>query len=379
MSGNIEDKHTQIEFPKSLYHRPILTSRKRLKFKKIKKSIKNHKKYHRIINKVKKNEKYEENNTNKKKLIINEYPKILLEKDNLNKNNLKFEPIPQINEINNQNEPKKIINIKYEPIKKVEDSNLFLKNFTIIDNNQQNNTFQQIQNNNSDFGPNKFKFESIINSFETNNFSEDLNYHFSPFIPIRKYYNVDNLFNSSSLFPEYQDNLFLKNDTSENYFASSNLDQNLNNFSNLFNNSNDNLFFSNINRNNDNLTNNRNNNFFINENNNININISAYLNNRINENNNIHNGLNRIRNNRRNFHFDEPRKIKCIKEKLSKIKIKKVKNLEDKKKSCIICLEDFKNYQNIYTLPCSHIFHIHCLNKEIKLRQKCPICRKELK
>lgn len=70
--------------------------------------------------------------------------------------------------------------------------------------------------------------------------------------------------------------------------------------------------------------------------------------------------------------------IKSIKENLSKIKINKKIKLDINKQNCCICLEDFKYGQNIYSLPCSHIFHVHCLNKEIKMRRKCPLCRKEL-
>lgn len=78
-----------------------------------------------------------------------------------------------------------------------------------------------------------------------------------------------------------------------------------------------------------------------------------------------------------NFRF-KPRKkeiIKNIKELLTKTKF--IKSLNKDKDCCIICLQEFKNNQNIYKLSCSHIFHIRCLNKEIKYRKKCPMCRKK--
>jgi hypothetical protein len=71
-------------------------------------------------------------------------------------------------------------------------------------------------------------------------------------------------------------------------------------------------------------------------------------------------------------------KIKSIKNKLNRIKFKKSVFSNGNRETCIICYEDFKNNQNVYNLPCSHIFHVHCLNKEIKYRQKCPMCRNEL-
>ena len=76
--------------------------------------------------------------------------------------------------------------------------------------------------------------------------------------------------------------------------------------------------------------------------------------------------------------FPNRRNIRNIKESLPKKKITKVVNLDDNKKNCIICLEDFKIGQNIYNLPCSHVFHVRCFNKELKIRQKCPICRVDL-
>ena len=64
--------------------------------------------------------------------------------------------------------------------------------------------------------------------------------------------------------------------------------------------------------------------------------------------------------------------LKSVKSNLRKIKYKDKNNKESK---CAICIEDFKNGQNIYFLKCTHIFHVRCLNKEIRRRLKCPICR----
>jgi len=76
-----------------------------------------------------------------------------------------------------------------------------------------------------------------------------------------------------------------------------------------------------------------------------------------------------------NREFINNKEIKIIKNNLNKTKIRKVLELDKNKKNCLICLEYFKKYQNVYILSCSHIFHVQCFNKEIKLRQKCPICR----
>jgi len=98
--------------------------------------------------------------------------------------------------------------------------------------------------------------------------------------------------------------------------------------------------------------------------------------------NNINNNNNIISNNINNnsileFRF-EPRnrgRNKNIKNKLTKTKF--IKALNKDSDCCIICLQEFKNNQKIYKLSCNHIFHIRCLNKEIKYRQKCPTCRKK--
>ena len=75
----------------------------------------------------------------------------------------------------------------------------------------------------------------------------------------------------------------------------------------------------------------------------------------------------------------QKKKLKAIKENLSKVKFKERKDGDNQEDTCAICMEKFKKTQNIYRLPCEHIFHVRCLNKELKNRQKCPMCRNVLK
>ena len=42
---------------------------------------------------------------------------------------------------------------------------------------------------------------------------------------------------------------------------------------------------------------------------------------------------------------------------------------------CIICYEDFKENDNITTLPCAHVFHIDCIKNWILAHVNCPICK----
>ena len=116
--------------------------------------------------------------------------------------------------------------------------------------------------------------------------------------------------------------------------------------------------------------------------------------NNTNQNNNQSNNQINLRSNDSEFYFDYPihrnrnnpipnsnlipNTIENIKNKLTKIRFKKSSSFNENRESCIICYQDFKNNQNVYSLPCSHLFHIRCLNTEIKYRQKCPLCRAEL-
>ena len=229
--------------------------------------------------------------------------------------------------------------------------------FSFNSSNNQNNTPNLNSNSNiSNLG------NIRDNGYLNNNFNNDYIYRNNN--SYRHHFNFNNL--------NYNYNIF-------NYNINNNIINNRNNIiynrnSNIFNNIN--IYYPNTGNNyfinNNILSNNRNNN--------------VLNNNRSNNANNNSNILNRIRNRyyypiERSLSYYGMGKIKInkIKEKLSKSKIKNVNNLEDNKKSCIICLEDFKNRQMIYSLPCQHIFHVNCLNKEIKLRQRCPICRKEMK
>lgn len=65
--------------------------------------------------------------------------------------------------------------------------------------------------------------------------------------------------------------------------------------------------------------------------------------------------------------------LKSIKRNLNKIKYN-----EKEESKCVICIEDFKKGQTVYSLTCNHIFHVRCLNKELKKRLKCPLCREEI-
>ena len=52
--------------------------------------------------------------------------------------------------------------------------------------------------------------------------------------------------------------------------------------------------------------------------------------------------------------------------------------LDDEKKSCMICLEDYNNGDKATTLPCIHLFHTNCIKNWLKKQNSCPICKFKL-
>ena len=69
-------------------------------------------------------------------------------------------------------------------------------------------------------------------------------------------------------------------------------------------------------------------------------------------------------------------KCKNKKKKGKVIKYGKYECIE-KNKSCAICLDNFKNEDEIIALECfyNHFYHNSCIMEKIN---KCPICRKEI-
>ena len=57
-------------------------------------------------------------------------------------------------------------------------------------------------------------------------------------------------------------------------------------------------------------------------------------------------------------------------------KIEDISKLNDEKKRCVICLEDFQNNDKSIYLPCFHLFHEKCLTDWINVKKGfCPLCR----
>ena len=61
-------------------------------------------------------------------------------------------------------------------------------------------------------------------------------------------------------------------------------------------------------------------------------------------------------------------------DKIPNIKIDKL-YLENKDKTCSICMEEFKIGENVKILGCEHYFHKDCVVKWLKTDNTCPNCR----
>lgn len=77
-------------------------------------------------------------------------------------------------------------------------------------------------------------------------------------------------------------------------------------------------------------------------------------------------------------HIDYFRSCKEIDEKLCKSEKIKIKD-DLLNESCFICMENYKINELKRKLPsCNHCFHKKCIDKWLKKRASCPVCRNNL-
>ena len=55
-----------------------------------------------------------------------------------------------------------------------------------------------------------------------------------------------------------------------------------------------------------------------------------------------------------------------------------VEILDNLLNECVICLDDFKVRDKIFTLPCNHIFHKTCIQPWLSTNHNCPLCRVDI-
>ncbi|XP_056425193.1 RING finger protein 11-like [Hyla sarda] len=49
---------------------------------------------------------------------------------------------------------------------------------------------------------------------------------------------------------------------------------------------------------------------------------------------------------------------------------------DDELTSCLVCLEEFINGEQVIYLPCTHIYHRGCLRPWLRSKPRCPMCRR---
>ncbi|KAK8623054.1 hypothetical protein V6N13_117948 [Hibiscus sabdariffa] len=45
---------------------------------------------------------------------------------------------------------------------------------------------------------------------------------------------------------------------------------------------------------------------------------------------------------------------------------------------CCICLAKYKDKEEVRQLPCSHMFHLKCVDQWLRIISCCPLCKQEL-
>ena len=74
---------------------------------------------------------------------------------------------------------------------------------------------------------------------------------------------------------------------------------------------------------------------------------------------------------------DNPTDAAIVSE-LPENKIDDINKLDNDKKNCVICMEDFKKGDKSTNLPCLHMFHTNCIQSWLKKQNTCPICKFKL-
>lgn len=89
------------------------------------------------------------------------------------------------------------------------------------------------------------------------------------------------------------------------------------------------------------------------------------------------NNLNELIERMLHYRRDNPTDAAIVSE-LPETKIDDINKLDNDKKNCVICMEDFKNGDVSTNLPCLHMFHTNCIQSWLKTQNTCPICKFQL-
>ncbi|XP_019193956.1 PREDICTED: E3 ubiquitin protein ligase RIE1-like [Ipomoea nil] len=53
-------------------------------------------------------------------------------------------------------------------------------------------------------------------------------------------------------------------------------------------------------------------------------------------------------------------------------------DLENENPECCICLAQYRDKEEMRQLPCSHVFHLNCVDQWLRIISCCPLCKKDL-
>jgi hypothetical protein len=60
------------------------------------------------------------------------------------------------------------------------------------------------------------------------------------------------------------------------------------------------------------------------------------------------------------------------------VKPHSVNESDPTKLNCVICMSDYEEGEMKKGLPCSHEYHVKCIDPWLKERKSCPICRDDI-
>ena len=238
--------------------------------------------------------------------------------------------------------------------------NPFNGNFNFNMNNSENGmlNFSDMNSNMRNFNNNMNDFNNNMNDFNNrmNNFRDNMNNNMNNFNN-----NMNDFNNRMNNFRDNMNNFNSNMNLPNNNFNGFNMN-NFNNRMSKFHNKMAKLNnkMANLSNRMNNLNNNMNNNMS-NFNNTFNMHESGFNNMSNRMNNNINNGVGQD-----------------ILDRLETSIINDISRLNEDKKQCKICLENFRNGDQVLYLPCFDVFHKNCILNWLEAHDECPICKLKL-
>eukprot|EP00475_Leptophrys_vorax_P008840 TRINITY_DN1576_c0_g1_i1.p1 TRINITY_DN1576_c0_g1~~TRINITY_DN1576_c0_g1_i1.p1 ORF type:complete len:296 (+),score=57.82 TRINITY_DN1576_c0_g1_i1:172-1059(+) len=55
-----------------------------------------------------------------------------------------------------------------------------------------------------------------------------------------------------------------------------------------------------------------------------------------------------------------------------------MRDAEGDRTTCVVCMADFERGEELRVLPCSHEFHTQCVDRWLKVKKDCPLCRRDI-